>query len=138
MAREKCQETSSIYLNCFTIWPKLAHIFISRSMLFLQSVIQSVSPNHKKPYCWCMGDTLGITKFPCNLVFTESVPRPIQSISCRGIVCWLCPLGVTFYQRRTETSSWNGSSLNCPIKNWLYFFCIFVFSIFAFGIKSLP
>ena len=51
------------------------------------------------------------------MVFTESVPRPIQSISC-DFRLFVCPLGVTFYWRGLETSCQRGSNLNCLNKNW--------------------
>ena len=44
-------------------------------------------------------------------VFTESAPRPIQSIS-HDVREQLTPK-----QRRMESSSWRGSSLNSLIKN---------------------
>ena len=52
------------------------------------------------------------------LVFTESAPRQIKSVSCNVRFSWVvCSLSVTFYLRGRETSSVRGSSFNWPNKN---------------------
>ena len=65
-----------------------------------------------------------LTNLYLHQIFTESAPKPIQSVSrdVRLFVCLcICPLDVSFYWRAIETFSQRYSFLNCLNKRqkWL-------------------